>query len=363
MKFDPEAPLGKDFKKAVQASVDRFIATQADLLAGAGRHLDLIWEEAHRFTQGGKHIRPGFCYWGFVAAAPQDDETPKKIMDVAASLDLLHVSALMHDDFIDSSDTRRGGPSAHRAFEAHHVQAGWLGDSAHFGAGASILLGDLFFAWSVSMVEQSGLSAERLKRARPYLDSVRSEVLAGQYLDLLHQATPSKPEDLLRDAELIMDFKTAKYTVARPAQIGAALAMASDVTLEGLGRFGTNVGRAFQMRDDLLGMFGDPKVTGKPAGDDLREGKKTVLVGYAMRDASTKDAAKLAAMLGDPSLTKTDLAEARRILTESGAVECTEKAIEVQAAKGMRTLHRLDLSEQGTFALMSLAHAAVERVA
>ena len=363
MRFDPENPLSKDFKKAVQASIDQAISRQRDLLAEAGDRLDLIWKQAHHFTQGGKRIRPAFCYWGYVAASPEDEDAPKWIMDVAASLDVLHVSALMHDDYIDSSDTRRGGPSAHRRFEEVHRHQGWLGDSAHFGAAASILLGDLYLAWSVSMVGQAGMPPERLKRTRPYLDSVRSEVLAGQYLDLVHQNTPSNPEDIIRDAELIMDFKTAKYTVARPAQIGAALAMASDVTLEGLGRFGAYVGRAFQMRDDLLGMFGDPKVMGKPAGDDLREGKKTVLVGYALRDASPKNAAKLAAMLGDPSLTETDLEEARRILISSGAVECTEKAIEAQAAKGMRHLHRLDLSAQGTFALMSLAHAAVERVA
>jgi geranylgeranyl diphosphate synthase type I len=363
VKLDCRQPLGPRFLAAVQSSVTRFLDTQRDLLALTGDRLDPVWDQAVHFTEGGKRIRPAFCYWAYVAAAGADAEPTRAVMDIAASLDLLHVSALIHDDLIDLSDTRRGGPSAHRFFEDLHRDSQWGGDSEHFGRSAALLIGDLLLAWSVSMVEQSSMSAEKLKRARPYLDAMRVEVLAGQYLDLIHQAKPVSRPDLLREAGLVMGFKTAKYTVARPVQIGAALGLASDDVQQGLSLFGTHVGYAFQMRDDLLGLFGDPQVTGKPSGDDVREGKKTVVIGYAMREASPADAERLTQMLGDPSLTQTDIDEVRRILVESGAVECTEKAIVNEASSGMKYLHQLDLDPQGTYALATLVHAAVERTA
>ncbi len=361
MNLDPRQPLGDGFLALIQTRLDRFIDTQRDLLAQTGDRLDMVWDQARHFSQGGKRIRPGFCYWGYVAATGA--EPPQPVVDIAASLDLLHLSALVHDDLIDSSDTRRGGAAAHRFFEDHHRRQGWQGSSEHFGWSAAVLLGDLLFAWSVSMAEQAGGLSERTKRARPYLDAMRSEVLAGQFLDLTSQAKPSQSPDMLKDATLVMGFKTAKYTVARPVQIGAALGLADDDTLQALSMFGTHVGYAFQMRDDLLGLFGDPAVTGKPAGDDLREGKKTVIIGYALSEARPADATRLAQMLGDPSLSRADIDEACRILIESGAVESTEKAIVSEAAAGMRYLNRLPLHSPGVEALTGLVHAAVERAA
>jgi len=363
MRLDPQQPLGEDFRARVEASLDHFFDTQRDRLAQTGDRLNLVWDQVRHFARGGKRLRPAFCYWGYVAAAGAADEPPNAVMDIAASLDLLHLSALMHDDVIDSSDTRRGGPAAHRFFEAYHREQDWQGDSERFGLSAAILLGDLLFAWSMSMVEQASIAGDRLKRARPYLDAMHSEVLAGQFLDLMHQARPSGRDDLLRDAGLVMDLKTAKYTVARPVQIGAALGLAGEDVQEGLGLFGAHVGHAFQMRDDLLGVFGDPAVTGKPAGDDLREGKKTVVIGYALQQGSPADAEALSRMLGDPGLSEADVDRARQILVESGAVESTERAIVTEASAGMKYLHRLDLSAEGTYALMTLVHACVERSA
>jgi len=361
MTLDPREPLGRDFRKRVDAALDHFFDLQRDRLSQAGDWLDPLWGQARHFARGGKRLRPAFCYWGYVAAGGVADAAG--VIDVAASLDLVHLSALVHDDLIDDSDTRRGGPAAHRFFESYHERQNWPGEAEKFGRSAAILLGDILFAWSVAMVEQADLPGERVRRARPYLDAMRSEVLAGQFLDLMHQTKPSDRDGLLRDAGLVMDFKTAKYTVARPVQVGAALGLAGEETLEGLGLFGTHVGHAFQMRDDLLGIFGDPAVTGKPAGDDLREGKKTVVVGYALQQAGPSEAEDLAAMLGDPGLTEPDIARARAILTESGAVESTERAIVTEASAGMRYLNRLDLTAEGAYALMALVHACVERVA
>ncbi|MCL2481960.1 MAG: polyprenyl synthetase family protein [Propionibacteriaceae bacterium] len=363
MKLDPHQPLGEDFTAAVQASLDHFIDTQRDLLAETGERLTIIWDEVAHFTRGGKRMRPAFCYWGYVAVAGSDSNPPHAVMDIASSLDLLHLFALVHDDLIDASDTRRGAPAAHRFFENYHRENSWQGDSEEFGRNAALLLGDLLFGWSLAMVEQTTLSSERLKRARPYLDAMRSEVLAGQFLDVLHQVRPSADKDVVADAKLVMEFKTAKYTVSRPVQIGAALALASDGIQQGLGRFGAHVGYAFQMRDDLLGVFGDPAVTGKPAGDDLRQGKQTALIGYALKGASPSEVTRLKQILGNPDVTEEAIDQARQILTDSGAVASTEKAIMREAAAGMKHLHRLDLSAEGAYALMALVHAAVERTA
>jgi len=363
MKLDPRIPLSDEFLAEVQDSLDHFLNGQKDLLATTGDRLDMVWNEARHYCHGGKRMRPAFCYWGYVAVAGTEKEPPAGVMDVASSLDLLHLSALVHDDLIDNSDTRRGAPAAHRYFQAWHRKNRWQGDSEDFGRGTAILFGDMLFAWSMSMVEQAPVSTDRLRRARGYLDAMRTEVLAGQFLDVVNQDKPLATDNLLRDAKLVMEYKTAKYTVSRPVQIGAALGLASDDTQQGLSRFGAHLGRAFQMRDDLLGIFGDPTVTGKPAGDDIRQGKKTVLIGYALKAASPAAAARLTVLLGDPNLDEGQIDQARQILIDSGAAETTEKEIEKEAASGMRHLSRLDLDSEGVYALMALAHAAVERTA
>ncbi|MDR0783321.1 MAG: polyprenyl synthetase family protein [Propionibacteriaceae bacterium] len=363
MRLNPNQPLGEEFLSAVQGYLDDFISTQRDLLTPTGRHLDMIWDHVSRLVRGGKRMRPAFCYWGYVAAAGLTQDPPKALIEIAASLDLLHLFALVHDDLIDESDTRRGQPATHRFFEDFHNQQDWQGAGEPFGRSAAILLGDLLFAWSVSMAELAPLSPERMKRARPYLDAMRIEVLAGQMLDLVIQEKPLRTEELLGDARLVIEYKTAKYTVARPVQIGAALGLASEATLQSLGQFGAHVGNAFQMRDDLLGIFGDPVLTGKPSGDDLRQGKKTVLIAYAMSRANVEDQAQLLGWLGKPDISADELDQARQIMIGCGAVEETEKAILTQATAAMKLLHRLDLSAEGVEALMTLVHAAVERVA
>ncbi|MCL2784496.1 MAG: polyprenyl synthetase family protein [Propionibacteriaceae bacterium] len=363
IKLNSHHPLNSNFHAAVQSRLDRFIAAQHDLLALTGDRLDLVWDQVRHFAGGGKRIRPAFCYWGYVAATEGNEEPSKAVLDVAASLDLLHMSALIHDDLVDDSDTRRGGPSAHRLAEAVHRNEHWQGDSEHFGKSAAVLLGDILFTWSVSMAEQASLSKDQLKRARPYLDVMRSEVLAGQFLDLFAETKPLSAEDVIADARMVMEYKTAKYTVARPVQIGAALGMANEDMLQSLGVFGNHIGQAFQMRDDVLGVFGDPEVTGKPAGDDIRAGKKTLMIGYALRDATPNQVIRLENLLGKQDLRDSEIEQARHILVSSGAVQNTEKAIAAEAAAGMRLLNRLHLSAEGTQALMGLVHASVERTA
>ncbi|MDR0488354.1 MAG: polyprenyl synthetase family protein [Propionibacteriaceae bacterium] len=367
MTLNPAHPLGPEFLAEVQARLDCFFDAQdlflnfrRDSFSDAGHCVDLMWDQARQCASGGKRIRPGFCYWTYVGVSGETELDPG-VMDIAASLDLLHAFALVHDDLIDGSDFRRGNPSTHRFFGEVHSQQEWLGDGGHFGTSSAILVGDLLFAWSVSMVEQAKIAPEKLSRARPFLEAVRTEVLAGQFLDLVIEAKPLDPSTMIEDATMVMEFKTSKYTVTRPMLIGAGLAGASQATIEALNSFGFSIGRAFQMRDDLLGIFGDSAVMGKPSGDDIRSGKKTVVIGEALRKASSEDGSRLIQMLGDPSLTESDIDQARTILVECGAVESTETMIRENAVAGCRYLEDLPLSAEGRQALMGLVQASVER--
>ena len=181
-----------------------------------------------------------------------------------------------------------------------------------------------------------------LARAQPLLAAVRAEVTGGQYLDIAAQTrrpldARRDPESVLAQVRRVVEFKTARYTVVRPLQIGAALGGAGPELLAALGRYGSPLGRAFQYRDDVLGVFGDEAVTGKPAGDDLREGKLTVLIANAMGAASEAEAERLDALLGS-ALTEAEVAEARAIISGSGALAATEREIEEATAEALAAL-------------------------
>ncbi|MBM9466919.1 polyprenyl synthetase family protein [Nakamurella sp. YIM 132084] len=231
---------------------------------------------------GGKRLRPRFLRCGWLAAGTGPE--PAGLGTVAVGLELLQACALLHDDVIDRSDTRRGAPSTHRAVAGEHAAAGLLGDGDHFGVSAALLLGDLALAWADDLFLEGSLAIgpAAVAAAAPVWQAMRTEVLGGQLLDLLVTAAPEGDPGLAAaDAMAVNRWKTAAYTVERPLHLGAALAGADPECVVALRRFGVDVGIAFQLRDDLLGVFGDPAVTGKPAGDDLREGKRTVLVADA----------------------------------------------------------------------------------
>ena len=191
---------------------------------------------------------------------------------------------------MDASDTRRGRPATHRAFEAAHRAAGWSGSPTQYGAAAAILLGDLLLTWADELLRRSGFGWDRIAAAMDVFDLCRSEVVAGQFLDVSVQARGRAD---VETAMTVLRYKSAKYSIERPLHVGAALAGAAAAGLEELTGFGLPLGEAFQLRDDQLGVFGDPEVTGKPAGDDLVEGKRTVLVALALDAVSAEDAAVL----------------------------------------------------------------------
>ena len=359
--FAADDPLGAPFRGAVGDCLREFIQGQAVRLAGVGPQLAALADLALAFTAGGKRLRPAFCWWGHAAIADPDDSDA--LLRAASSLDLLHVSALVHDDVMDASDTRRGLPSAHRQLEAWHADGQLLGSGEAFGQAGAILLGDLLLVWSMEAFSASGLPSGTLARAMPLLDAMRTEVICGQFLDVLAQAEPVAGVDLMDLVPRVVEFKTSRYTVIRPLQVGAALAGADPAALAALEAYGSPLGRAFQFRDDVLGVFGEPELTGKPAGDDLREGKRTVLVAHAMDLASETAKERLSGLLGSSELDATDVATAREILVSSGALAATERRIADDLAAALASLDEAPLRAESVTALRRLAELATSRTA
>jgi geranylgeranyl diphosphate synthase, type I len=262
---------------------------------------------------------------------------------------------------MDRSDTRRGQPAVHRRFAGLHRAAGGRSDGEQFGAGAAILVGDLCLGWSDEMFFGSGLGAERLVRARPIFDEMRTELMGGQYLDLLEARRGTPAEAAVRR---VLTYKSGKYTIERPLHLGLALAGGPASLARGYSAYGLPLGEAFQLRDDVLGVFGSPEVTGKPAGDDLREGKETYLVLKARARSGQAGRRLLERALGDAKLTDDGVEAVRELMEACGALAETEARIAELLAQAKAALAGLDgLDERARAALAALADHVIDRSA
>ncbi len=288
--------------------------------------------------RGGKRVRPSFAWWGWRGAGGDPaGATAPGVLVACAALELIQACALVHDDLMDASAMRRGHPTVHTEFAARHRAAGWSGDADRFGLAAAVLLGDIALAWADDMLRTAALPPATTAGAMPYWEAMRTEMLGGQYLDVCTEVLGDEsPEAALR----IDRFKTAAYTVERPLHLGAALAGAPAQLISAYSAFGKDVGIAFQLRDDLLGVFGDPAVTGKPAGDDLREGKRTLLVAVALQRADVNNRAGAAALrraLGH-EIDENTMQTLRALLIELGAVAEVEEKIAQLTERGLAAL-------------------------
>lgn len=332
--------------------------------------VDAVYTEAmdslHAFVLGGgKRVRPAFAWQGWLGAggaegkfAPAEDV--EAVLNAVSSLELIQACALIHDDIIDDADTRRGAPTVHKVFEANHAANDWHGSAERFGISAAILVGDVALTWSDDMFHSSGLSAEALSRAIVPWRAMRTEVLGGQLLDITAEASR---DSRVGTAEKINRFKTAAYTIERPLHIGAALAGADEQLIAAYRSFGRDIGVAFQLRDDQLGVFGDPAVTGKPAGDDLREGKRTVLVGEALglyKDSAPEKARFIEEHLGKVK-SADDIAELRDLIAESGAADAVEREINRLTKRAFTTIEAADLSAKYRDNLIEMGVRATAR--
>ncbi|NUU24451.1 MAG: polyprenyl synthetase family protein [Streptomycetaceae bacterium] len=308
---------------------------------------------------GGKRLRPGFCYWGWRGAGGTDTgETGAAAVRAATSLELLQASALIHDDLMDSSDTRRGRPAIHKRFEALHADSSWQGNREGFGSAAAILLGDLCLSWSDEMFSGSGVAPEALAAAKPLFDVMRTEVMAGQYLDVLEQAMGGGS---VARSRRVIRFKSAKYTIERPLHVGAALAGAGADLLAAYSAYGLPLGEAFQLRDDVLGVFGDPAETGKPAGDDLREGKRTVLLALATERGTPAQQRLLTDLVGTPTLDDAGVKDLRAVIEDTGALSEVEAMIDTLTTQARAALTAAPITEEARTVLTNLIEAATAR--
>jgi geranylgeranyl diphosphate synthase, type I len=314
-----------------------------------------VLDACRRFIlAGGKRLRPMFSYWGWRGAGGPDGP---EIITASAALELFHAFALIHDDIMDGSDQRRGRPSMHRHFSDLHRRHRWRGDAARYGHSAALLGGDLCAAWADQMFTGSGLPPEWIQRGHRLFTHMRTEVIAGQYLDLVS----SVGDGSVAGALTVIRMKAARYTVTRPLQIGAALAGAEPETLAALLSFGDPLGDAFQLRDDVLGVFGDPSHTGKPVLDDLREGKPTVLIALTRErvDAGQSDIFKN--LFGRPDLDPAGAEELRTIIAATGALDRVEDMIKVRAESAVAALTDAPITDEARAALATLAGSVVDR--
>ena len=353
VEWDPQR-----FRDDIESTLQAFVQTQAEWLDELGPDAQRLVEHARTSIRGGKRFRAAFCWWGHHAVTgPESPIDEVALLRACASLELLHASALVHDDYMDASDVRRGRPATHRAFEQVHREHGWAASPEQYGASGAILLGDLLLSWSDELLRTCGLPAERVLEALGYFDLTRSEVVAGQFLDVSAQARGAADVDT---AMTVLRYKSAKYSIERPLHIGAALAGASASQITQLTRFGLPLGEAFQLRDDLLGVFGDPAVTGKPAGDDLIEGKRTVLVSLALDALPGPEAKVLDSALGT-ALESDQVETLCRLIEESGARQQVETVISELTNRSLAALASAEISDHARGVLERLAGQVTQR--
>jgi len=351
----------EEIRRDVGAALASFLARQQTILRGVGDDLEPFLAAIEGLLAAGKRLRPAFCYWGWRSASGQNCP---EILATAAALELLQASALVHDDVMDASDTRRGRPAVHRQFESWHAGAARSGSPGQFGTGAAILIGDLLLTWANELYWSGGLPPDVLAGGAPVWARVQTELAAGQFLDLLSQVNASTS---VADALRVITYKTAKYTTERPLELGATLAAAvsqepeSASITRALARYGAPLGIAFQLRDDLLGVFGDPDRTGKPVGGDISEGKRTVLMAVARQRASPRQAAILDRHLGDRSLTVDAVAEVRAVMTDTGALAECEDLIAAYRKEAVAALDGAPIPADAMAALTALADIVTDR--
>jgi geranylgeranyl diphosphate synthase type I len=350
----------KTLREQIEAHLKDFLSAQSDYFTSIAPELKPAASSLSDFVvNGGKRFRPIFAAVGAMGAGSQLSDSEIRAF---ASLELLQACALIHDDLMDASDTRRGEPAIHKLFESMHIAEKFQGNPVQFGLSASVLIGDLALIWSDQMLNSSGIENSALLAAITVHDEMRVELIAGQYLDVFEQARGTQS---VAKALNIARYKSAKYTIERPLHLGAAVAIPDEAKRANLvsiySEFGLPLGEAFQLRDDLLGVFGDPKVTGKPAGDDLREGKRTVLMAMTHDRISGAAEAELIKEFGNPNISESAIARLQEIIAETGAATHVEDLIENLTSTALEAINRDEVDSQARALLTEMAIIATQR--
>jgi geranylgeranyl diphosphate synthase, type I len=323
----------------------RWIELDTDL----GEPIDEI---ARLVLAGGKRLRPAFCHWGYVGVGGDSDDD--MVVKAGAAFELMHAFALFHDDVMDDAPTRRGAPTSHTVYADRHQHAGWSGESRRFGEGAAILIGDLAFVYADQLLHGANAAAWQI------WNELRIELNMGQFLDILGGVRNERRRDV---AERICRYKSGKYTIERPLHLGAALAAPErlDEILDPLSAYGLPLGDAFQMRDDVMGAFGDATVTGKPVGGDLREGKPTPMMAMAVAAASASQRAVLDGV-GRSDMSDDDVARIQQTIIDTGALDEQEKVIAALTDEAIAAIRTSPLTTEAIDELVQLACFVSQRV-
>ncbi|MGP9539681.1 polyprenyl synthetase family protein [Brachybacterium sp. AOP43-C2-M15] len=337
-------PLDESLHDLDARLVERVAEITRDELAARRRLLEEISPETaglvdalHGYLEGGKLLRPRFCFWGGVAALGRepDEGELEALARCGAAIELVQAAALMHDDVIDHSPVRRGRPALHVQAESDHRHGDLAGSPEDYGTAVAIVLGDLALSWAEQIAAAVGGGAEGVSGARREFDALRTEVMSGQFLDILHQAGGfASAADAEQAALSVIRWKTVPYTVLRPVRIGAALMGASEPALEALSAWAIEVGTAFQLRDDLLSVIGDQDETGKPIGGDIVEGKRTVLLARTEAASDEEGRSLLERVVGRAGSTDAEIAEVHALMLSTGAVASVAQEVRDRAARG-----------------------------
>jgi geranylgeranyl diphosphate synthase, type I len=348
---EPPASLAAIASRVTERVV-RFVAAEGARWTALDDDLAGPFNEIRRMVEaGGKRLRPAFCHWGFVGAGGQLDD--ERVVDAGAAFELMHAFALFHDDVMDDASSRRGEPTTHAGYADTHRLAGWSGESRRFGEGAAILVGDLAFVLADELLVGASDPVWRM------WNELRTELNIGQFLDIVGSV---RRERRIDKAERIARYKSGKYTIERPLHLGALLAAPdrADTLLPQLSRYGLPLGDAFQMRDDVIGVFGDSAITGKPVGGDLLEGKPTPLLARAVAGATPAQLTVLD-RVGAADLDADDVAEIQQVIVGTGALDELEAAIERLSDEAIDSLATIDITATARRELAELARYVVGR--
>lgn len=336
----------------VETRLDRFLTAERARWSEFDAELAQPIDEIRRLVlSGGKRLRPAFCHWGYVGAGGGPDDQID--IDAGAAFELMHAFALFHDDVMDDAESRRKQPTTHVLAAAEHAEQGWAGESRRFGEGVAILVGDLAFVYADQLLEEATPAAARI------WNELRIELNIGQYLDILGGV--SRTRDIVK-SERICRYKSGKYTIERPLHLGAVLAAPerADELLPHLSNYGLPLGDAFQMRDDVMGAFGDEALTGKPVGGDLLEGKPTPLLARATRLATREQRAVLE-LVGDPTMDHETVARIQQVIVDTGGLDELEDHISELTESAVTSLDTAPITENAKTELVELAEYVSQR--
>ena len=340
-------------RRKVLSHLSEFVAGRCTAeLAESG--VEVAGDILLNYVAGGKCLRSTFMYLGWLAGSADSDNA----LFASAGLELLHAFALLQDDVMDAASSRRGRPAAHLQFSQWHRNRKLSGPAERFGESAAILLGDLCLIWAEQMLRESGVEHRGLQRAWPRYDAMRTELAVGQFADLTIDVRDLPSMDMVLD---VARRKSGNYTVRRPLEIGAAMSGCSDRTVASLGRYGEALGEAFQLRDDLLGVFGAASVTGKPDGQDLIERKATsvVIAAHQLADAPTRR--QLTELMNTGDLDDGAVERWRTLIVTTGAVQWIEDTIGDRVSLALNELDQPRMGEPVRTALTNMATVCTER--